>query len=566
MLQSDPINLIPADGRQAVERLIRRLGWTLVALGGAGLAVWWAGGEWLVREWLGADLSRAPALIRLHASLDPEVRDLDYFLAMALPAGTRLFALTGLAGVVLARSRWSIALARLFERKADCRDLAFFRVVVFLSLAAYTQPAEIGRFADLPPDLLLAPVGWGWLLGFMPLSSVWAVPLAWLLIGASLAAAVGFRPRVTSWLAVGLGVVVLGIPQFYGKINHFHHLIWFTAIVAASPAWDVWSLGAWRTQASGAVSPTGQRTGSASCGLHYGRPLVWVWLLIGLIYFFPGLWKAAVDAAAWMDGSAMATMLHAQWFRMDAVPPIRVDLGGLSMLAGSAVLVFEIGFIFALASPSSRAVFVLGAALFHLGVFLLAGINFWSLAVCLVAFIPVGYLVDRLRGVPPEGAAPAPPPAAGRHPDLRVNRLGAVLVGLMLMAGLTGLDTWPVAVYPTFAGIPDHLYATLMLETSDGERIDPYRSGGLRSAFGQSRIMGLAWQLGRVGEDSKGRARSVLEAFAPFDSRLVPGDSVDVLVVHLDIRPESRREIRSIRLGRFAVGDGSPGVSPQLQR
>ncbi len=544
MLQADPGNLIPPAGRHAAERVIRGLGWALVALGGVGLAVWWAGGEWLVRAWLRPDLSGAPSLMRLHASLDPEARNMDYFLAITLPAGTRLFALTGLSGIVLARSRWSAALARLFERQADARDLALFRVVVFLSLAMYTQPSEIGRFADLPPDLLVAPVGWGWLLSIAPLSSVWAVPLAWILIGASVAAAVGFRPNITSWVAVGLGVLVLGIPQFYGKINHFHHLVWFAAILAVSPAWDVWSLSGGRSRMAG-----------VSRRVDYGRPLIWVWLLIGLMYFFPGFWKIAVDAPAWIDGSALATMLHAQWFRMDAVPAVRVDLGALSMLAGTAVLVFEVGFIFALVNPRSRAVFVFGAALFHLGVFLLAGINFWSLAVCLVALVPVGRLLEGLRGVRRD---PLPSiPSSNRV----VDRLGAALVALMLIVGLTGLDTWPVAVYPTFAGIPDDLYATLMLETSDSQRIDPYRSEGLRSAFGQSRIMGLTWQLGRVGEDSPGRARAVLKAFAPYENRLVPGDSVDVLMVHMDIRPESRREIRSIRLGRFRVGESADRAS-----
>lgn len=562
MLQADNHDLIPTGSGLAAERTIRALGWVLVVLAGAGLAIWWAGGEWLVQNWLGADLSRAPTPIRLHASLDPETRDLDYFLAMALPAGMRLFAFTGLLGMVLARSRWSEALAQLFDRPADARDLAFFRVVVFLSLAAYTQPSEIGRFADLPHTLLVAPVGWGWLLGLVPLSSVWAVPLAWLLIGVSLAAAIGFRPKVTSWLAVGLGVLVLGIPQFYGKINHFHHLIWFAAIVAASPAWDVWAIGA-------------DRSRGLQRGLRYGRPLIWVWLLVGLIYFFPGFWKAAVDAAAWMDGSALATMLHGQWFRMDAVPALRVDLGTLSVLAGTGVLVFELGFVFALVNPGSRAAFVIGAGLFHLSVYLLAGINFWSLAVCLVAFVPIGRLVerhvgDRDGGVEGEvaaadatGAADAAGAADATGTRLS-DRFGAALVGLMLLAGLTGLDTWPVAVYPTFAGIADDLYPTLMLETSEGERIDPYKSEGLRAAYGQSRIMGLAWQLGRRGEDAEERARAVLQAFAPYESRLVPGDSVAVLIVHLDIRPESRREVRSIQLGRFAVGGASSSATRAL--
>ena len=36
--------------------------------------------------------------------------------------------------------------------------------------------------------------------------------------------------------------MIAGIPQFFGKINHIHHLIWFMAIFAVSPCADVLSI------------------------------------------------------------------------------------------------------------------------------------------------------------------------------------------------------------------------------------------------------------------------------------------------------------------------------------
>ncbi|MBO6780505.1 MAG: hypothetical protein JJ896_12695, partial [Rhodothermales bacterium] len=441
------------------ETLMRRTGAAAVLLSLVGAVAWWFTGDGLVARWLGPALERAPGLLALHASLDPAVRDLAYFQAVAMPAGLRFLAGLAAVGAVLAWSPYPARLQALWRESDPPRVLAATRIVVFLAVAAYTDPAEIARFAALPPGLEMAPPGLSWL----PLPGpVLAQILAWLTIGAALAAAVGIRPRLAAWLCVAAGVVSLGVPQFFGKINHYHHLLWFASVLAAGPSWQVWSV---------------QRAEGR------GRVLPWIWLLIGLIYFFPGFWKWVVAGPSWLDGSALATMLHAQWYRIDAVVGVRFDSGWLAAASGTAVLVFELGFVIALAWRRARGLFVLGALAFHGLTFLVAGISFWSLAVCLVAFAPAHWMGD--------GGRAATAVAAGGLSD----RVGHFLVGAALVTGFAGIDTWPIAVYPTFAGLPDTVYPTVLLETDRGERIDPYRSPGLAESFGQSRIMGLVNQV-----------------------------------------------------------------------
>ncbi|MFT5145159.1 MAG: hypothetical protein ACI80V_002235 [Rhodothermales bacterium] len=502
-----------------------------------GLPIWAWSGAGIMEAWLGAYLETAPASILVHASLDPQARDLSYFQAIALPAGLRLFGAVGMLGLILARTSFVDRVVRMLREASDPRDLAALRMVVFFSLAVYASPWEIGRFAGLPPELIVAPVGWGLLLQWLPPDPSWAVPLAWVFVGLAVAAGAGIAPRITAWGAVTAGIMVLGIPQFYGKINHYHHLIWFAAVLAASPAWDVWTVG-WPP--AGRKNPPTPRT-RPDASTRYGRPLRWIWLLIGLIYFFPGYWKFVVAGPSWVDGTALGTMLQAQWYRVGIDPAVRFDLGALSALAGIAVLTLEIGFVFALVQRGMRSLFVCGAAAFHLAVFLVADINFWTLGVCLVAFVPVGRLLDGKAGQPAVSASKLRP--AGR------SWVAGGLASLALLAGFTGFDSWPVAVYPTFAGLPDTLYPTLILEV-DGQRLDPYKSPAIARAFGPSRVMGLAWQLARTDGPREARAAAVISALARYDATLASGDTVDAFLVHMIVAPGEIRSVREERISR----------------
>jgi hypothetical protein len=535
----------------------RHLGWGMAVIGLVGLPVWAGVSAGFMEAWLGAYLQTAPTPISVHASLDPDLRDLGYFQAIALPAGLRLFGAFGLVGLILARTSFVDRVAVTLRERSDARDLAALRIVVFFSLAIYASPWEIGRFASLPPELVVPPLGWGGLLRWFPADPGWVVPAAWVFVGLAVAAGAGIAPRITSWGAVVTGIVVLGIPQFYGKINHYHHLIWFAAVLAASPAWDVW------TVANLAAVRRNLRIQRIwpEASQRYGRPLRWVWLLIGLIYFFPGYWKFVVAGPSWVDGTALGTMLQAQWYRVGIDPAIRFDQGMLSALAGIAVLTLEIGFVFALVERRTRALFVFGAAAFHLAVFLVAGINFWTLGVCLVAFVPVGRLLGgrssgRVRNADASVANESVGNVAGRvapspsKPRAPVHSwVAGGLISLVLLAGFTGIDSWPIAVYPTFAGLPDTLYPTLILEV-DGRRVDPYRSPAIVDAFGPSRVMGLTWQLTRSDGDQEARAAALISVFAKFDATLASGDTVDAFLVHMHVAPGDIRSVREERILR----------------
>ena len=499
--------------RRPPVRSLRFAGLALAVLVAVLVPLWQAVGPGLVAGFLGPDLAGAPGPLRLHALLDPGARDVAYFSEMATAAGTRLLATLAVILLVLGLTSWPRALKRMFAEPDSDRELALARILVFGALALYVSPAEIGRFAALPAELWAPPPGWSpfsWAMRPVPWLAEW---VGWALVALSLGAAAGLAPRITSWSAVFLGLYVLGIPQMYGKVNHYHHLVWFAALVAAAPAWRVWSLSPGATPASGPV-----------------RIRRWMWMLIALIYFFPGFWKWVVAGPQWLDGSALATMLQSQWYRIGATPAVRFDQGLLAPLAGTAVLVFELGFLWAMPFRPARRLFLAGAVAFHAGVLLVAGISFWSLVALLPVFVPIR---DDTESPAPTGL------------PMRGDRLGGSLVALALMTGFLHLDSWPVAVYPTFAGVSDAVYPTVVLEAHPGGTVDPYRSEGLADAFGQSRIMGLVGQVG--GPQDWAAAEALGDLVADYEPVIASADTVDVVRLLVELRPEaSGAEAREI--------------------
>ena len=47
---------------------------------------------------------------------------------------------------------------------------------------------------------------------------------------------VGLFTRTSALFTTVLSFYVLGIPQFYGKVNHYHHLLWFAGILRQADA------------------------------------------------------------------------------------------------------------------------------------------------------------------------------------------------------------------------------------------------------------------------------------------------------------------------------------------
>ena len=92
-------------------------------------------------------------------------------------------------------------------------------------------------------------------------------------------------------------------------------------------------------------------------------------------------------------------------------------------------------------------------------------------------------------------------------------------------AGVTLVDSWPVAVYPTFAGMAEPFVWTVTIEgtSASGQpvRLRPWTSATLRRRYGNSRVGGLVQQVAWTQDPERRSAKAVaLAAVASGDPEL----------------------------------------------
>jgi hypothetical protein len=310
-------------------------------------------------------------------------------------------------------------------------NLACVRIALFAGLTWAALHTEAVWWAAQPEGMRHMLPGWRWLRDTLPINATIATYAQYALIGSSTLAMLGLNTRVTAPLAALIGVYLLGIPSFFGKVVHVDHaLMLMVLVIAASPCADAWSIDRWLER---------RGTPAPAASAAYTLPMRLCWLLLGTIYLFPGIWKVWGNGDLWLNGQRLLFELNDEWnHRRGFAPPFRIDhYPWLLALLGTSTLIFEVGFIFAVLRPRTRVIAALAACAFHTGVRLFLGIQFY-------AWLPLVMLIDL-----PWFAAKA---GSG---DSRRSHVPAAVVGCVLLfgqvcVGLIAIDTWPLALHPLF--------------------------------------------------------------------------------------------------------------------
>jgi len=226
-------------------------------------------------------------------------------------------------------------------------------------------------YLGLPTQLVSLPRGWAWLQRWIPPAPEVVQELQFIMIVACGLAIIGLFTRAACVIAASTALLVLGIPNFYLKINHGHHLAELCAILlAVSPAGDALSVDQLihRLRGGAPHQPSAR----------YGVPVRMAMLLLATTYLFPGFWKLWESGDLWLTGAKVRAEILTKLAELpDYAPQIPlVDSPVLCALLGTWTLLFEVGFVFALFHPITRIVAVFNAVAFHLGVSLSMGIAF----------------------------------------------------------------------------------------------------------------------------------------------------------------------------------------------
>jgi hypothetical protein len=320
------------------------------------------------------------------------------------------------------------------------------RIVTFANVLAFLpRGRQIEGFARLPPEFRDPPAGLGWVAPNLPITERLVRWSTRGLVVTSTMAAVGFCTPVAVTGAVICAMYVGAVPWYYAHHGHKQHLLWFAAIVAASPgASDALSVDAFlrrrrRGQIDWAPSPA------------YGLPVKLTWVVLGSLYLVPGIGKVMSGGARWVFSDNLRNRVWTQWHRDDYDAPrvLRrvVNIGWFMRSGALGTVLFELGFVFAVGTRRGRR--LLGAAswLFHVGVYVLMGIDFLSMAT-----IHIG-LLERDASRPQF-------PRRGREVVRPMSLAPALVAGMIVAANhalpLTGRDNaygWPFTIYPVFLGV-----------------------------------------------------------------------------------------------------------------
>lgn len=332
-----------------------------------------------------------------------------------------------------------IQLKRFFNAKGSARQLALFRIIFFgfFFVGGIFYLPQLWRisndFSALPASSLVDLPLMNWYPKVVPFNST-LISISTVLFGVSIIAGfIGYRPKIFILLFVLTGFYLFGIPNFYGKVNHNHHIIWIAAILAFSPCTHALSLDAYLARKKGIILN--------DISVSYGQPLRVIWLLIGIIYFFPGFWKMWSCGLDWALTDNVRNHLYMKWFELgDWQPLFHVEqYPFIYKTMGLFTLLFELFFIFLLFNKTTRTIGIVSGILFHLGTLFFMKIFFVVLLISYAAFLPIR--------------------EAKTHEEVPIQtslfkswtmRIGWVLLIVNSIFGIGRIHSWPFSVYPTF--------------------------------------------------------------------------------------------------------------------
>jgi hypothetical protein len=430
--------------------------------------------------------------VAARVAADPGLYDLEHLHWMGRTLATRIGMLlfAGLCCWIGWRHRDRLAelLRTFFTAKDTPFNIGVFRFVVFGMLYAFSGADDLAHYSSLPQALHFPPVGLGPMLAKMPANPELAeVTLVCFRI-CTLLAMFGVFTRVTTVLTTILALYVFGIPQMFGKVNHSHHMVWFAAMLASSRCGDALSVDALVARLRKRPAP-----GTA---VAYALPLRIIWVLLGLIYFFPGYWKLWGGGVDWIFGDHLRYQMYHLWstHQNPTSIPFLSESKVLVTLGGIATIVFELLFICLIFTRRTRGLAVVAGLLFHTSVGITLRIAFHTLQLSFISLIDWRWLLARIGIL-------ASTPDVGRSDGRRdpspipVAIVGVAIIVPVIFLGFKGENNgWPFACYPRFSYPifePERDRIEFEVTGSDGRAIENNTLDDVRRKFRTARWIGL---------------------------------------------------------------------------
>lgn len=398
-------------------------------------------------------------LLAAHQSKDPDVRNLDFYRTEIPKYINRLIVLGTYSIIflwVIFKDNFKIFKEFFLEEKSAF-SLALLRLVVTGVIIYLNFPSTISALSNLGQDALVSPLGWPTEVLYWITEPTVTLVLTILFQIFLWGSFVGiFTPQMIIGATI-TGFFVLGIPQFYGKIDHYHILWHVLLILSFSKPGNALSIDAWRKDIPQL---------NLSTSVKYGLPLKLTMIVIGLGYFFPGFWKFTFSGLEWIFSDNLKLKMYSKWLTLGGwTPAFRIDQYPFLYQTGALLtIIIELGFIFSLFFKKVRTVFVVAAMGFHFGVLYFMKIFFLPTMSLYVIFVNWEKLISKFT------------PTVSNIKDKLHSQSNFIkkyiVVGSFLVFGYVGcglllLDSWPFGVYPTFASLESETVPSILIEAEN---------------------------------------------------------------------------------------------------
>lgn len=363
-------------------------------------------------------------------------------------------------------------------------NLAVMRVTVAAVILAVHDVHRLAlAAARLPPAVRTVPLGWRHAAHALPLSVAQAELARVVLLIATLTGGLGLFSRASFAVVTLVGLFFWGLAQTIGTAVHFHHLLWFAALLAVSPCGDALSVDRLLAQRRGRLAAT-------TPSLAHGVPLRAAALLLGAVFFFPGYWKLRTSGLAWITSDNLRNQMYAKWTEMaDFAPLARVDrVPHLLQLGALATVVLELSFPLLVLTRRTRPLAAVGAFLFHQCTAAFMGLRFGSLWWC------YPFLFDWTRVAARFELAP-PTPGFARSPVAPMVMSAVLLVGAVGFGAMGESDGWPFACYPKFDRLQGETLPALEVALVYPDRVEAVPTTAMFPYGRTQRYWALTWSL-----------------------------------------------------------------------
>lgn len=379
--------------------------------------------------------------------------------------------------VILRRRQVAQTIQQFFLEKGSPYNLSVFRIIMFWIILGSIYGEVFGDFekwTHLPYSEREGLPFIGWLIEILPITPELYMAMGKIALVLAVLILVGFQTRWALLIYVPIALYLWGVPNFYGKLNHRHIMVWVPMILAFSKCSEVLSVDAFIAKLRGTDR-------DLSHGVQFMLPFKMIWLILAVIYCCSGLHKLWDTGLYWALSDNLANQIQLEWVEnYDTVSSIRVDRYPIFLkIMAVGVIIMEIIYPLLILHARTRIIALFSAWSLHISAGYFLYIDFFHLRIVHLSYINwvriKSWLTkgkDKIYVVYDNNA----------NAFLKLRRMpllyvGIFIVGTNLVFGIAQINTWPFSSYPAYSSIvPDKVDLLEMYAIDgDGKSIDVKR-------------------------------------------------------------------------------------------